>query len=322
MQAVLTDGATETVLFTQSYSAAHVGNGVLAIVRQGGREYLLTGQCDQAMEEAAYKAQVYTWEQGESVIVEQYAGSFPIDKQAVLRGILREGADYRFSNCQEVTDGLQAFVTKYEDGSQLLFASDIYLTTWKAANSEVQDVFLAQQEGQYTLEDYYQTVWERYGCAYTVTWPAENLYGRKILAIEETIGVYSDIMDFYDAETGENLAQVWGMHWFGDDSHFVDLDGDGRNELISSVLWGDGASDVEIYLERDGKILRGAGTDLIPEEKLPHFTSLGMIGAHYLPETNQVQARWWNDQEQRHETQVFDIDIDRLKLYPYEPWGQ
>lgn len=324
--AVVKDGNTGEVLFRQTYSAAHVGNGVLALVHRNGKDYLLTGQCDQVFGEAVtYAAEVFSWVNGEQVTADEYGEGFPIDRKEVLRGILRDGEDYRFQNSKEVTAGLKELITKYENGSQLLFAADNYLITLHGMNSGVQAVFAAQSGAgrQYTLEDYYESVWNRYRCEYTVRYPEEDLYGRNVFSIEEFSNIYEHIISFYEVETGEPLAQVWHNGGSKNGPYLMDLDHDGKNELISEVSYADGAADVMIFRERDGKIQFAGGTDLIPEEMIPRIGGVGSIYAKYDPETKKITTHCWDGdlESNNYIRQEYELSADiftQLQWYSWE----
>ncbi|MBP3205569.1 MAG: M56 family metallopeptidase [Lachnospiraceae bacterium] len=325
--AVVKDGDTGEILFRQTYSAAHVGNGVFALVHRGGRDYLLTGWCDQAFgESVTYAAEVFSWMNGEQVTADRYEGGFPIDRQEVYRGILRDGENFRFQNSKEVTDGLKELITKYEDGSQLLFAADNYLIALHGMDSGIQETFVAQSGvgRQYVLEDYYGSVWDRYRCEYTVRYPEENLYGKNVFSIEETGNLPNHIISFYEAESGEPLAQVWQNGGIKNGPYLTDLDHDGKNELISEVSWADGAADVIIFRERDGKVQIAGATDLIPKEMIPQMGGIGIVSAEYDPETKKITTYCWDGDLESHNRikQEYEIGADILAQLQWWDWSE
>lgn len=323
----VTDGVTGKVLFEQSYAASHSANGILALVKEDGQEFLLTGNCYEISGEAGYAVKVLRWEGDMPVIREQYEGAFPYAAESVVRGILREqeqGEAYTFQNSTEVIPALQKVISHYEEGSELLIACDAVLDSY--GKTKTGNVFLGEREGAYTLEDYYQYIWKRHTCEYTVEYPTENLYGRSIFCVKESNGLLGQRIYFYDARTGEKLAESWGGN-IGGSVWFVDLDRDGKNEMVAdTVASGDGGRDLLIYREKDGKVMTGSGCDLLEDEikaayEAPGEANIGIwtVYGEYLPETNQIKVYYWNPDQARHDSRIYDIDLDRIKFYEFMP---
>ena len=323
----VTDGVTGKVLFEQSYAASHSANGILALVKEDGQEFLLTGNCYEISGEAGYAVKVLRYEGDMPVIREQYEGAFPYAAEAVVRGILREqeqGEPYTFQNSTEVIPALQKIISHYEEGSELLIACDAVLDSY--VKTKTGNVFLGEREGAYTLEDYYQYIWKRHICEYTVEYLAENLYGRNIFCVKESNRLLGQRIYFYDAQTGEKLAESWGGS-IGGSVWFVDLDRDGKNEMIAdTVASGDGGRDLLIYREKDGKVMTGSGCDLLEDEikaayEAPGGANIGIwtVYGEYLPETNQIKVYYWNPDQARHDSRIYDIDLDRITFYEFIP---
>ena len=322
----VTDGATGKILFEQSYAASHSANGILALVKEDGQEFLLTGNCYEISGEAGYAVKVLRWEGDMPVIREQYEGAFPYAAESVVRGVLREqeqGEAYTLQNSTDVIPAMQELVSRYEKDSELFIACDAMLDSY-VKNTRTGNVFLGEREGAYTLEDYYQYIWKRHACEYTVEYPAENLYGRRVFCVKESNGLLGQRIYFYDAQTGEKLAESWGVN--GGSVWFVDLDGDGENEMIAdTVAAGDGGRDLLIYREKDGKVMTGSGCDLLEDEiKAAYEVPGANIGiwtmyGEYLPQTNQIKVYYWNPDQARHDSRIYDIDLDRITFYEFTP---
>lgn len=108
----------------------------------------------------------------------------------------------------------------------------------------------------------------------------------------------------YYASDGTLLAHVWGT--LPEEVGEVDLDGDGKNELIAGMMWADGATDVIVYKEFPTGIRYSYCSDLL-EETYDYYG-----GAEYLKDTNQVEISYWIEAEQTYRTAVYDINPDNL----------
>lgn len=60
------------------------------------------------------------------------------------------------------------------------------------------------------------------------------------------------------------MADSFDCFWLGDD-YIRDIDGDGKNELLCNVIWGDGAYRGLVYDYDDRQIYVGAMEDLLDE---------------------------------------------------------
>ena len=113
---------------------------------------------------------------------------------------------------------------------------------------------------------------------------------------------------YYYSDNGSLLAEVWGTK--PEDVSISDLDGDGKNELISDLTWGDGVTDVVVYREFDGEIRYAYCTDLLDEPF--DNVGIGSIGAEYLKETNKVKIWYWVAANQEIREKYYDINMDLL----------
>lgn len=125
---------------------------------------------------------------------------------------------------------------------------------------------------------------------------------------------YEDIMPvdgYYYADDGTLLARVWGVN--PEDVGFVDFDNDGKNELISTVMYGDGVYDVLVYSEfEDGIKLAYPVEDLFSEHEQYEATGLGSLMAEYLKDTNEIKVEYWISEEQGYKSTTIPIDFEAL----------
>ncbi|MDY3282344.1 M56 family metallopeptidase [Dysosmobacter sp.] len=149
-------------------------------------------------------------------------------------------------------------------------------------------------DGTFTLPVIRQDLAEAGQAVYTVPWeggrflfrvvfsgvkeePFRDILGYDGFVRTETDGVGWSMRTYYAVE-GERtfpIAEAWGYH--APEEYAVDLDGDGRKELVANVEYGaDGHEDTLVYRRRGDAVEQG-WLDL--EGKLPDFDNWG-INAH------------------------------------------
>lgn len=109
------------------------------------------------------------------------------------------------------------------------------------------------------------------------------------------------------------MAESWG----GGDDYVRDIDGDGVNELLCNVIWGDGACRGLIYDELDGQVYVGAIEDLLDE---PYDDiGVGSYGCEFLGEENVAHFWFWKEALGDYEEKQYAVDLEKIEMRPYEP---
>ncbi len=126
---------------------------------------------------------------------------------------------------------------------------------------------------------------------------------------------------YYYAVEGEEtflIATSWGLER---DDHIVDIDGDGVQELICNVVYGDGGQDTLIYRRQGTQTLRGSTKDMLdePYDNI-HFMSILSI---YIPEENIVEISYYRVDLNDMLRKKYKIDFEKItyweEVYP-EPF--
>lgn len=113
---------------------------------------------------------------------------------------------------------------------------------------------------------------------------------------------------YYYTEDGTPLVHVWGT--VPEDVGIVDLDKDGKNELIANLEWSDGGSDVVVYKKSENAVQYAYCSYLLDE---PYDnTGVGSFRAEYLKNTNEVKLSYWIEAEQKYKNSTYSIDYNRL----------
>lgn len=113
---------------------------------------------------------------------------------------------------------------------------------------------------------------------------------------------------YYYTEDGTPLVHVWGT--VPEDVGIVDLDKDGKNELIANLEWSDGGSDVVVY-KKSENVVQYAYCSYLLDEPYDN-TGVGSFRAEYLKNTNEVKLSYWIEAEQKYKNSTYSIDYNRL----------
>lgn len=111
------------------------------------------------------------------------------------------------------------------------------------------------------------------------------------------------------------IADSWNCYQSGDD-YVRDIDGDGANELLCNVIWGDGACRGLVYDDVDGQVYVGAMEDLLDES----YDDLGVAsyGCEFMGEENTVRIWYWKEALGDYEEKQYAIDLEKIEMKPYE----
>ncbi len=102
--------------------------------------------------------------------------------------------------------------------------------------------------------------------------------------------------------------EVWGTN--PDDVVIIDLDGDGRNELIASVIWGDGVEDGLVYTSTEEGIKQARGSSLLEYEYVEGYAWAVM--AEYFSESNTVQIAYIAQGETEYCYVEYELKLEQL----------
>ncbi len=108
------------------------------------------------------------------------------------------------------------------------------------------------------------------------------------------------------------MADSWGL---GDD-YIRDIDGDGENELLCNVMWGDGACRGVVYHYADGQVYAGNMEDLLDE---PYDDwGVASYGCEFLEEENVVRVWFWKEALGDYEEKKYAVALEKIAMRPYE----
>ncbi|MDE6749944.1 MAG: hypothetical protein K2K21_12920 [Lachnospiraceae bacterium] len=307
IQVQVSDGMTKDLLYDRTFSIAHVGEGELAIVTDGEKHYLFESNCYEQMGYASYYGEVFDWKDGEKESIDEFQANFLISLDAVYRSVeqgesitLREDAIPDFKEAVQI----------WNQDSELLVACD----TINSLNN-VQCVYVNLEENQYTLEDFFSSIWDRTAEKFTVG-EFDSIMGYSGFYIYDETYFFT-YGYFYAIEDGQSfcIAENWGCS--ENDSYIVDINGDGENELICNVMWGDGAQNTIIYHRDGSNILCGYADELLDHE----YDNIGISSVYtqYLPDENVVEIFYWKEDLQDYKSDKYEIDLEKIEFYPFVP---
>ena len=111
------------------------------------------------------------------------------------------------------------------------------------------------------------------------------------------------------------IADSWDSYQSGDD-YVRDIDGDGENELLCNVVWGDGAYRGLVYDCVDGQIYVGAMENLLDE---PYDDrGVASLGCQFGEEENVVRIWYWKEVLGDYEEKQYAVDLEKIEMRPYE----
>lgn len=307
IQVLVTDGETKDLLYDRTFSIAHVGEGELAIVTDGEKYYLFESNCYEQMGYASYYGEVFDWKNGEKETIDAFQADFLISLDAVCRSMEQEES---ITLREDAIPDFKEDVQGWNQDSELLAACD----TINSLNN-VQCVYVNQEETQYTLEDFFSSVWNRRPEKFTVgTFDSIMGYSGFYIYDETSFMPYGF---FYASEDGQSfcIAENWGCS--EEDSYIIDINGDGENELICNVTYGDGAQHTVVYYKNNGEILSGFADDMLDHEY--DDIGVGSLSTLYLPDENVVEIFYWKEDIQEHKSDKYEIDLDKIDFYPFVP---
>lgn len=305
IQVHVTDGTTKNLLYDRTFSIAHVGEGELAIVTDGEKHYLFESNCYEQMGYASYYGEVFDWKNGEKETIDEFQADFLISLDAVCRSVEQgESITLREDAIPDFKEAVQG----WNQDSELLVACD----TINSLNN-VQCVYVNHEENLYTLEDFFSSIWDRRPEKFTVgTFDSIMGYSGFYIYDETDFMPYEF---FYAIEDGQAfcIAESWGC--LEEDNYVVDINGDGENELICNVIYGDGAQHTVVYYKNNGEILSGFTDDMLDHEY--DYKGVGSISSLYRPDENVVEIFYWK--EDLRKSYKYEIDLDKIDFYPFVP---
>lgn len=311
IQVQVTDGATKNLLYDRTFSIAHVGEGELAIVTDGDKHYLFESNCYEQMGYASYYGEVFDWKDGEKETIDEFRANFLISLDAVCRN-MEQGES--ISLREDAIPDFKEAVQGWNQDSELLVACD----TINSLNN-VQCVYVNHEGKQYTLEDFFTSIWNRTAEKFTVG-EFDNIMGYSGFYIYDETYFFT-YGYFYAIEDGQSfcIAENWICSEY--DSYIVDINGDGENELICNVIYGDDAQTTVrttvVYYKNNREILSGFADDMLDHE----YDNIGIasVFSRYLPYENVVEIFYWKEDIQDYKSDKYEIDLEKINFYPFVP---
>lgn len=307
VQVTVADGETQEILYDRTFSTEHTGEGALSLVTDGKRYFLMESGCYENQGYASYYSEIFEWYGVEKRIVDEFSADFLISLDAVCRGM--EAGDDIILREDAIPDFEKSVKNQYRD-SELLVACD----TVNSLN-DVQSVYISLDEKQYSLEDYFSSIWERRAEKF-ITGTFDNIMGYSGFYIYDITYAFP-YGYFYAAEDGRSfcIAESWGG--LEDDNFIVDINNDGENELICNLMYGDGAQATGIYHKDNGNVLFGYADDMLNKE----YDDISIYSRYsmYLPDEDMVEIFYWKEDLQDYKSDKYEIDIDKISFSPFTP---
>ncbi|MCM1045818.1 MAG: hypothetical protein NC417_09930 [Candidatus Gastranaerophilales bacterium] len=300
----ITDGATAETLYDRTFSVDHIGEGQLSLVQDQDNFYLLETNCHEQMGYASYTGEVFAWNDGEKVTIDSFETHFITEVDAAFRNVLNGEA---LTGREEAITVFQDAVEHWSQDCEILTACDCLNGSYRR-----QDVFISTEEQKYSANDFYSLIWDRPSASYTAE-EFDELMGYSGYCIYE-MSHYACTVYYFSAE-GELIAEAG--YTSEDNTFLIDLDQDGSNELISNVMWSDGAQATLIYKKDNNVIMRGYADDLLDVEydNISYWSEY----SYYIPEENVVEIFYWNDADESFYSKKYEIDLERIHFERYAP---
>ncbi len=265
--------------------------------------YIMENSCYEQNGEGIYDGKVFSWINGERNVIDEFSAEFVTGKEAALQWV-KVG---RQIVCRDdVIPQYQNKVEKWYENSELLVACD-------TANSDhqIQNAFVGTDKRlwQYSLEDFFGTIWERPVKKYAAD-TFENVMGKDGICIYES-SIFPTSCYYYAEENDELIADTWG------EDFIVDVDGNGVTELVSNVIYGDGAQATLIYyLDENNQIQKGFADALLDVEYDNH--GIGSSYSKYIPDENVVEIFYYIDAIEDFKSKKYEIDFSKIDFQLYE----
>lgn len=142
----------------------------------------------------------------------------------------------------------------------------------------------------------------------------DNLFGEKAYRYSMIVQTMPTQIHFFYDSNYEPLVVA-----YGDDYYLVDLDGDGKNELIENMFFpGDGGRATGIYTKKDGKLYHGFGDSLLDEEY--DYFGVGCEFSYYIPKENVVEIYYWKEELQDFKHKKYSIDLSKIEMWEYDSY--
>lgn len=147
------DGNSGDNLYEKRFSHDRIGNGQLAIVKRGSLYYIFESDINQQYGEADYSAEVFYWQHGEKVTVDSAEAYFVCEPEGLERALENE---YEVAFRDEAVPVFRAMAERWTRGSEMLVSCDLINYFYGE-----KEVYISMPEQSYSLNDYFDAVWNR-----------------------------------------------------------------------------------------------------------------------------------------------------------------